>query len=286
MIQAGLVLEGGGMRGVYTAGILDFFMEKELQFSSCYGVSAGAVHLASYMSGQKGRALKISIDYLDDRDYCSPYSLFKTGDLFGVDMCYNRIPNELNIYDYEAFNRYPGKGYAVVTNIETGRPEYIELKDMYHDITAIRASASLPLVSRNVEIGGKQYLDGGMSDSIPIRRSIKDGNQKNVVILTRPYGYRKKPSSQMALIRAKYKKYPKLVEDMEKRHIRYNKTLKLVEKEEMEGRAFVFRPEPLVKIDRIEKDPKKLKILYLQGYHDAAINYDLMKKFLGIKRKY
>lgn len=286
MIQAGLVLEGGGMRGIYTAGILDFFLEKELQFASCYGVSAGAAHLASYMSGQKGRALKVSIDYLDDKDYCSPHSLFKTGDLFGVDMCYNRIPNELNLYDYDAFGKYPGRGYAVVTNIETGRPEYIELKDMYQDITAIRASASLPLVSRNVEIGGKKYLDGGISDSIPIRRSIKDGNKKNVIILTQPYGYRKKSSSQISLIRAKYKKYPRLVEDMEKRHIRYNKTLKLIEKEEAEGRAFVFRPEPLVKISRIEKDVKKMKVLYLQGYYDASVNYDLMKKFLGIKRKY
>lgn len=283
MVQAGLVLEGGGMRGLYTAGILDYFMDRELQFSSCYGVSAGACHLASYLSGQKGRALKISLDYLDDKNYCSPYSLIKTGDLFGVDMCYNKIPNELNLYDYEAFKKYPGKGYAVVTNIETGRPEYIELKDMYRDIIAIRASASLPLVSRNVEFNGKKYLDGGMSDSIPIRRSIRDGNIKNVVVLTRPYGYRKKPSSQIQLIRAKYRKYPKLVEDMEKRHIRYNKTLRFIEKEELEGRAFVFRPEHIVNISRIEKDVKKLKVLYLQGYHDAAINYELMMEFLERK---
>ena len=283
LVQAGLVLEGGGMRGIYTAGILDYFMERGLQFSSCYGVSAGACHLASYLSGQKGRALKISLDYLKDRDYCSPYSLLKTGDLFGVDMCYNRIPNELNIYDYEAFKKYPGKGYAVATNIVTGRPEYIELKDMYRDIMAIRASASLPLVSRNVEFNGKEYLDGGISDSIPIRRSIKDGNVKNVVVLTQPYGYRKKPSSQLQLIRAKYRKYPKLVEDMEKRHIRYNKTLRFIEKEELEGRAYVFRPDPLVKINRIEKDVKKLKVLYLQGYHDAAVNYDVMMHFLEDK---
>lgn len=280
MIDAGLVLEGGGMRGIYSAGVLDFFMEKGMQFASCYGVSAGACHLASYMSGQKGRALKISLDYLDDRDYCSPYSLFKTGDLFGVDMCYNRIPNELNVYDYEAFKKYPGKGYAVVTNIETGRPEYIELKDMYRDIIAIRASASLPLVSRNVEINGKLYLDGGMSDSIPIRRAQKDGFQKNVVVLTRPLGYRKKPISNLQLFRMKYKDYPKVVEDMALRHVRYNKTLRYLEKEEAEGRVFVFRPESLVKIGRIEKDVRKLKVLYLQGYHDAAMNYEALMQFL------
>lgn len=282
MEQAGLVLEGGGMRGVYTAGVLDYFMERELTFSHCYGVSAGACHLASYMSGQKGRALKVSLDYLQDKNYCSAYSLVRTGDLFGVEMCYNRIPNELCPYNYEAFNKYPGKGYAVVTNIETGRPEYIQLVDMHTDIQAIRASASLPLVSRNVEINGKLYLDGGMADSIPIRRARKDGNEKNVVILTRPIGYRKKPSSSanLKLMQLRYKKYPKVVEDMEKRYLRYNKTLKLVEKEEEEGKAFVFRPEKLITIDRIEKDKNKLKVLYLQGYHDAAMNFDAMLDFL------
>lgn len=280
MYQAGLVLEGGGMRGLYTAGVLDFFMEKGIMFSSCYGVSAGACHLCSYLSGQKGRALHISLDYLDDKEYCSPYSLIKTGDLFGVDYCYNRIPNELNLYDYEAFAKYPGKGYAVVTNIETGRPEYMELKDMRRDIEAVRASSSLPLVSRNVQIGDKLYLDGGIADSIPIRRSIKDGNAKNIVVMTKPRGYRRKPSSNMKLIRMKYKNYPKLVEDMERRHIRYNKTMAFIEKEEAEGRAFVFYPETLVKVGRIEKDKKKLKVLYLQGYHDAAINYEAMRRFL------
>lgn len=280
MIKAGLVLEGGGMRGLYTAGILDFFMEKGMVFENCYGVSAGACHLASYMSNQKGRAMHVSLDYLKDKRYCSAYSLVTTGDLFGVDMCYNKIPNELNVYDHDAFMKYPGKGYVVVTDIVTGRPEYIQLKDMHEDIQAIRASASLPMVSRNVEINGRKYLDGGMADSIPIRRSIKDGNEKNVVILTRPYGYRKKPTSNIRLLKMMYKKYPGVVRCMKRRHIRYNKALDFVEKEEIAGRAFVFRPESLVKIDRIEKDPKKLKVLYLQGYHDAAMNYELLKKFL------
>ena len=282
MVNAGLVLEGGGMRGVYTSGILDYFMEKGLLFSHIYGVSAGACNMASYISNQIGRQVHVSTDYLDDKDYCSAYSLIKTGDLFGVDYCYNRIPNELNKYDYEKAANYPGNAYAVATNIETGRPAYFQIKDMYKDIRAIQASASLPIVSRVVEIEGKKYLDGGLSDSIPIRKAVRDGNQKNVVILTRPEGYRKKPTSaaNLALIRQLYKDYPKLIEDTEQRHIHYNKTLRYLENEVKHGRAFVFYPEMLVKIGRIEKDPKKLKVLYLEGYHDAATRYEEMMEFL------
>ena len=280
MYDAGLVLEGGGMRGLYTAGVLDFFIEKKLQFAMCYGVSAGACHLVSYMSNQKGRAYRVSVDYLKDKNYCSTYSLLKTGDLFNVDMCYNQIPNELDPYDYEAGAKYPGKGIVVVTDIESGKARYVHVKDLRKDIIAIRASASLPLVSRNVGINGRMYLDGGMSDSIPIKKSMRDGNVKNVVILTRPEGYRKKPTSNMSLMRAKYKDYPGVVRDMEQRHIVYNKTLDFVAKEEAAGRAFVFRPENLVKIDRIEKDPKKLRVLYLQGYYDAATRYKELRSFL------
>lgn len=282
MVQAGLVLEGGGMRGIYTAGILDCFMEKGLQFSSCYGVSAGACHLSGYMSGQIGRAYRISLDYLEDPEYCSTGSLLKTGNLFGVDFCYNRIPNELDPYDYDAAASYPGKCYAVAVNIETGEAEYLPLKDMRKDITAVQASASLPLVSRNVSFNGKLYLDGGMVDSIPIRRSIADGNRKNVIVLTQPEGYRKKPITHVntQAMRIIYKDFPKVPEVMRRRYLVYNRTLDYIQKLEESGRVFVFRPEPLFKINRIEKDKNKLKALYLQGYHDAAQKYEAMKQYL------
>lgn len=280
LYDAGLVLEGGGMRGLYTAGILDFFMEKGIWFDDAYGVSAGACNLCSYMSNQRGRAYRVNIDYLNDKNYCSFSSLIKTGDLFNVDMCYNKIPNELDPFDYDAFLKCPGKGHVVITDIVTGKPRYVRLKDLRKDLVAVQASASLPLVSRAVKIGGREYLDGGMADSIPIRKSIHDGHEKNVVILTRPYGYRKKPSSSIELIKMMYRKYPGLVHDMKYRHVRYNRALDYVEELEREGKVFVFRPEPLIKIDRIEKDPNKLKVLYLQGYHDASINYKLMKDFL------
>lgn len=281
MIDAGLILEGGGMRGIYTAGVLDFLMEKEMVFANCYGVSAGACHLASYISNQVGRAFNVNVKYLKDKDYCSIYSLITTGDMFGADFCYNRIPNELDPYDYETAENYPGNAYAVATDIVTGRPAYFRMKDMHKDILAVRASSSLPIISKNVVINGREYLDGGLSDSIPIIRSVHDGNKKNVVILTRPAGYRKEPAKNLQIIRMKYKEYPRLIEDMEKRHLRYNRTLSFLEKEEAEGRAFVFRPKPLIKLDRIEKNEQKLRMLYVQGYYDATQNYEALMNFLN-----
>jgi predicted patatin/cPLA2 family phospholipase len=280
LYQAGLVLEGGGMRGMYTCGVLEFFLEKELIFSDCYGVSAGACHLCSYLSGQKERALHVGIDYLQCRDYCSLSSLLRTGDLFNKDFCYDLIPNYLNPYDYEAFERYPGRAYAVATNIETGEAEYLRLKHMQTDIEAVRASSSLPLVSKNVRIGNKLYLDGGISDAIPLQKSILDGNQKNIVVLTKEVGYRRKPSSLLPLIRAAYLRYPKVYELMKNRHIAYNRTLDMVEKKEKAGEIIVLRPKENGGIGRIEKDKEKLMALYRQGYEDAKARYEEILAYL------
>lgn len=280
MYQAGLVLEGGGMKGVYTSGVLDFFMDKGISFSSCYGVSAGACSLASFLSGQRERAYRVTVDYLEDKNYCSVYSLLKTGDMFGVQMCYYDIPEKLYPYDYETYNKYEGSFYSVVTNIETGKPEYIPIKDMKKDIEAIRASASLPLVSRNVEINGKLYLDGGISDAIPIRRSIEDGNQKNIVVLTKEVGYRRKPASMTSLMKLHYRKYPKVYELMKNRHIAYNETLDYLEQQVKENYAFVIRPKLPSGVGRIEKDEEKLRVLYEQGYQDAQECYPQLKEYL------
>lgn len=280
MYQAGLVLEGGGMKGIYTAGVLDFFLDKGIDFSSCYGVSAGACSMCSFASKQRGRAYHVNVDYLNDKNYCSAYSLLKTGDLFGVDMCYHRIPDELYPYDYETFNNYQGTLYSVVTNIETGEAEYIPIKDMKEDIDAIRASASLPLVSRNVEFHGKYYLDGGISDAIPIRKSIEDGHDKNVVILTKEVGYRRNPSSMTSLIKLKYRKYPKVYELMKNRHMAYNDTLDYLAQQETAGRAYVIRPETKSDVGRIEKDEGKLRALYEQGLHDGEKHYMKLMDYL------
>lgn len=271
------------MKGVYTSGVLDFFLEKNVEFSTCLGVSAGICTACSYLSKQYGRGYRISVDYLKDKRYCSVYSLLTTGDLFGVQMCYEEIPDVLNPYDYETFGKYQGKVYAVVTNVETGRPEYKRLQDMKRDIMAVRASSSLPLVSRLVEIDGGLYLDGGISDSIPIRKSIRMGNEKNVVVLTKPVGYYKKPTSpnMMRMIEHQYKKYPKVVENMAMRHIRYNKTLRYLEEQEAKGNVFVIRPQKDLKIGRIEKNREKLDALYQEGYQEAKEQYDALLAYMA-----
>ncbi len=280
MIQAGLILEGGGMKGAYTAGVLDFFLDKEMEFSSVYGVSAGACHMCSYLSKQRGRALDISIDYLDTKKYCSVESLLTTGDLFNVDMCYHLIPDYLYPFDHDTFEQYQGKAYSVVTNIETGRAEYLRLRDMRKDIIKVRASASLPLVSRNVKINGKYYLDGGISDSIPLQKSIVDGNRKNVVIMTKEVGYIRKPATQLGLIKMRYLKYPKVYDLMLERHITYNNTLEYIERQQENGQAFVIRPKKVSNVGRIEKDKDKLIALYEEGYQDAADCYEDLKAYL------
>lgn len=280
MIEAGLVVEGGGMRGVYTAGVLDYFMEKNLYFDDCYGVSAGACHISSYVSKQIGRSMKVTLDYIDDKRYCSINSLIKTGDMFGVEMLYDIIPNKLELYDYETFNKFKGNFYSVVTNCKTGKAEYIKIKDMKKDIIAVRASSSLPLLSRIVEINGKEYLDGGITDSIPIKKSIKDGHKKNVVILTRDKTYRKSKPKFLSLVKLKYKKYPNLVKAIENRYKMYNETLDFLEEEKAKNEVFIIQPKLPVKISRIEKDKDKLKALYDQGYEDAKELYEDLMKFL------
>ena len=281
MIEAGLVVEGGGMRGVYTAGVLDYFMEKNLYFDDCYGVSAGACHISSYVSKQIGRSIKVTLDYINDKRYCSVNSLIKTGDMFGVEMLYDLIPNKLELYDYDTFNKFKGNFYSVVTNCKTGKAEYMKIKDMKKDIIAVRASSSLPLLSRIVEINGKEYLDGGITDSIPIKKSIEDNHRKNVVILTRDKTYRKKKSSFLPIFKLKYRKYPNLVNAIENRYKMYNNTLDFIEEKVKTGEVFVIQPKEPVNISRVEKDKTKLKELYDKGYNDAKKCYEDLIKFIN-----
>lgn len=267
--NAGLVLEGGGLKGVYTAGVLDLFLDKGIEFSSVYGVSAGACSMCSYLSKQRGRAFDVNVEYLDTKYYCSLRSLLTTGNLFHADICYHLIPEYLHPYDYETFDRYGGKAYSVATDIVTGRPEYFRIRDMKKDIDKIRASASLPLVSRNVKIDGGLYLDGGISDAIPLQKSIMDGNRKNVVVMTKEEGFVRKPTTQLALLKARYAGYPKVWELMAERHINYNEQVAYIGRQQAAGAAFVIRPAEKSDVGRIEKDVEKLKALYRQGYEDA-----------------
>lgn len=280
MYQAGLVLEGGGMKGVYTAGVLDFFLDKGIEFSNVYGVSAGACHMCSYLSKQRRRGLDVNIDYLYTRKYCGVESLLTTGDLFHVQTAYHLIPEYLNPYDYHTFDKYTGRAYGVVTNIVTGCPEYLRIRDMKKDIDIVQASASLPLVSRNVKRGSKIYLDGGISDAIPLQKSILDGNLKNVVIMTKEEGFVRKPSSNLALIKLRYLKYPKVYELMKERHITYNATVDYIERQKEKGMAFVIRPSKVSNVGRIEKDAEKLTVLYEEGFADAEKYYEALLNYL------
>jgi len=270
MYNAGLILEGGGMRGAYTAGVLDFFLDDDIEFSSCYGVSAGAGHCCSYVSKQRKRAITVNVDYLEDRDYASMYSLLKTGDYFGAKFIYKRIPSELNKFDHETFNRYKGKFFAVATNCITGKAEYLQVKNSRKDMAKVLASSSLPMLSRLIMINGTPYLDGGVSDSVPLRQSEKDGNAKNIVVLTRNEGYRKTPNKFVNVMKLKYRKFPELIKAMKRRHIMYNDTMDYIEEQERLGNVFVIRPTKAIEIDRLEKNREKLLALYEEGYKDAA----------------
>lgn len=268
------------MRGLYTAGVLDAFLDREIEFSSVYGVSAGACHACSYLSKQKGRAFRIGVDYLEDPRYCGVQSFLKTGDLFGADFSYGQIPDVLDPYDYEAFKEYKGKFYAVVTNVQTGQAEYKRITDAQRQLWVVRASASLPLVSRTIAVKGKYYLDGGISDSIPIRKSIEDGNEKNVVILTRDGSYRKEPNALLPLMKLRYPGKKAFLDSIETRHIHYNEVLAFLDEEEKAGRVFIIRPQEEVEVGRIEKDRKKLTALYHQGYEDGMARMDDMVAYL------
>ena len=285
MIKAGLVVEGGGMRGVYSSGVLDFFIEKDLFFENNYGVSAGACHLCSYLAKQYKRAFRVNVDYLNDKRYCSVHSLLKTGNLFGAEMLYDIIPNELDLFDYDTYNKNESNFYVVITDINTGKPEYVKIGDLKKDIIYVRASSSLPLLAQNVKINDKEYLDGGISDSIPIKKSIADGNKKNVVILTRDSTYRKGKNSLMPIIKLKYKKYPNFVKSMADRYIVYNEILDFIKELEDNGDVFVIRPKKPVNIGRTEKNREKLEALYNDGYNDAKDCYEELLKYL-VKEKF
>ena len=259
-MKTGLVLEGGSVRGIFTAGVLDVFAEQGIHFDGVIGVSAGAIHGCSYLSGQNGRSIRYYMKYCNDPRFMSFRSLLKTGDLVGVDFCYREIPEKLDPYDNEAFLRNGVPFYAVCSNLETGKPEYLQLKDMFRDIDILRASASMPYVSRIVEIGGKKYLDGGCTDSIPVEAFRTMGYEKNVVVLTRDIGYRKKPELKQ-LARMMYRRYPAFARAQANRYLTYNRTVERILELEQEGSVFVIRPPEPPAIGRMERDSRKVQAL-------------------------
>lgn len=282
-MKTGLVLEGGAMRGMYTAGVLDIFMENDITVDGAIGVSAGALFGSNFKSKQIGRTIRYNMKYSRDPRYVGFRSLIKTGDLYGADFCYKELPNKLDIFDVETYQNTPMDFYVVTTDVNTGKP-------IYHlcpngdsvDIEWYRASASMPLVSRIVKIDGIEMLDGGISDSIPIRKFREMGYEKNIVILTQHNGYRKKKSNALPLIKLKLgKQYPNLVHDMETRHEMYNQTLDALKEMESRGEVYIIQPKDPITIKRTERDPEKLKKLYDIGRKEGKEHLEKIKKFLA-----
>lgn len=280
MEKVGLVLEGGGMRGLYTAGILDYFMEKNLYFPYVIGVSMGACNAASYLSKQIGRNRNVTINYINDPRYIGYRNFLKCKSLFGIDFMYNEIPYKLEPFDFDTFFNSKEKFIIVATDCHTGKPIYFD-KDEHKDIlTIIRASSSLPFISPIVKYKDMCLLDGGIADSIPINKSIKDGNNKNVIILTRPKGYRKDPFKGKKLLKKVYSGYDGLINSIENRYRMYNSTLDYIEKLEREKKVIVIRPKENLKVGRIERNKNKLEELYKVGYNDAKKYYDEVIKWV------
>lgn len=280
-MKKGLVLEGGAMRGLFTAGVLDVLMENGILFDGIVGVSAGAAFGCNYKSGQIGRTLRYNKKYCNDKRYCSVSSLLKTGDIFGVDFCYNKLPMELDVFDTVKFNSNPTEFYVVATDIETGEPVYQKCETgIGDDLLWFQASASMPLVSRIVSVEGRKMLDGGITDSIPVRFFEEKGYEKNIVVLTRPYNYIKKKNSLMPIIKTVYRKYPQFVKRIENRHNEYNETLKYIDKKEREGKILVIRPESALEIGHIEHNPEKIQSVYDKGREVSTKMIDEIKNFL------
>lgn len=283
MYQAGLILEGGGMRGGYTTGVIDAFLDNGIDFSSIYAVSSGACHATSYVSKQYNRAFRISTNYIRDWHYCSVRSLLLTGNLFGTKMLFDRLHNELDLFDYDTFAKYEGNFYAVATCLESGKAAYFPVKreDLAPGIPKVNASSSMPWLAKRVKIEGKHYLDGCIADSIPLAKSEEDGNAKNVVVLTRPRDYRKQPNYLMPVFALRYFMYPHFLKACAVRHTRYNACLAHIAEQEKAGSAFVIAPEDKLPIGVVTHSRKKLEVLYQLGYDDTAKRMDELLAFLA-----
>lgn len=280
-MKTGLVLEGGAMRGLFSAGVMDVLMEHQIAFDGAIGVSAGAAFGCNYKSRQPGRVIRYNTEYARDPRYCSLRSLFKTGDLFGADFCYHELPNKLDPFDTEAFQQNPMEFYVVCTDVLTGEAVYQKCGIADDECFEwLRASASMPLVSRTVEIGGRRMLDGGIADSIPLRYFEQIGYNKILVILTQPEGYRKKKNKALPLIRLSFRQYPKMVEALEKRHKKYNDTLAYVKKREREGAVLVLRPQDSLSIGRVEHNPERIRQVYDCGRKVALQSLEQIEAFL------
>ncbi len=269
----GLVLEGGSLRGIFSAGVMDALIEEDIYFNYCVGVSAGISNGISYISRQPGRNLEVLLKYRNDSRYISRRNFLRNRSLFGLDFVFDEIPNRLVPFDWDTFFAYEGTVYAVATNARTGEAEYLDCMKMDPKCRILRATCALPLLFPVIEWNGREYYDGGLADSIPIRKAVADGNERNLIVLTQPKGFRKEYQKDYDMvIRILGKKYPKLVNVLKTRHIRYNEAQDYCEALEAAGKAVIIRPH--YALGSMEKDLGQIRLNYGHGF-------DLAKEKIG-----
>lgn len=280
-MKTGLVMEGGAMRGMFTAGVIDIWMENGIDFDGAIGISAGAVFGCNIKSRQIGRVIRYNKRFCRNPKYCSLKSWIKTGDLYGADFCYREIPDKLDPFDVETYRKNPMKFYVGATDVDTGKPVYFRCDTGdAEDIKKMQASASMPIVSRTVNIEGHRLLDGGMVDPIPLKFMQRKGYDRNVVLLTQPKGYRKKKSKGAGILHFLTRKYPALAHDMDIRFEIYNRQLDEVERQEKEGSILAIRPPKALDIGKTEKNPKELERVYQIGRQEGQKTLDQVREFL------
>lgn len=272
-----LILEGGTLRPIFSAGVMDALLDNNITFPYCIGVSAGITNGVSYISKQKGRNLEVVTKYRNDNRYLSYRNFLRCKSIFGLDFVFDEIPNNLIPFDMDTYRKYPGKVLVGVTNAHTGKTEYLNGKDLDDKATMLRATCSIPLLFPVIKINGKEYYDGGLCDPIPIKKAIADGNTKHLIVLTQPKGYKKELSKKNILVaKLLNKKYPNLKTPLLNRHNHYNETVKFCEQLENEGKVLILRPE--YNLDSFEKDINKLKSSYDHGYNLTINHLSEIKK--------
>ena len=280
--KVAIVLEGGSFRGEFTAGVLDVLMENGVEVAACYGTSAGALNGLNYKSRQIGRVNRVNLAFCNDPRYMGAQSLMTTGSMVGYDFILNDVQDRLDPFDNEAFFANPMEMYACATDIVFGTAAYLPVRDATLDIDAVRASTSLPLVTKPVEIDGHLYLDGGTADSVPVEHVLENtGFDRAIVVLTQDRSYQKSPYGLMGAAHAAYAGYPYLLEAMENRHERYNEQREHIWEYERAGRALVLAPPVPVEVAHVEHDTEKLLNLYIQGRQEAKHRLGEIREFVG-----
>jgi len=282
MKKIGLVLEGGAMRGMWTCGVLDSFLDNEIKVDGIIGTSAGGLFGVNYVSKQRGRGIRYNKKYCKDYRYMSLFSLLLTGNIINKKFAFYKVSLELDPFDNDEFKKSDIDFFVTATNVETGKPEYFKITDPIKDMEKLRATSAIPLVSRKIDVDGKKYLDGGVSDSIPIQKMEEMGYDKIIVVLTQPLDFKKKmiTKKKQNMVNFVYKKYPNLIKTMFNRHNDYNETIDYIKKQEKNGKVFVIRPSKKLDIGVVERNPEKLEIIYQQGLKDGNKYMNKLKEFI------